>query len=123
MGTDNRAFAGEQPEVTRPEVTSVTWPEVALTGSDVSIQKYLLRMRNRKLCNIRLFWPELTSVTWPEEACPEVLVCACATGSCATDFPRFFLTLGLCSGETLELTRPTRVTPGHTRFLLYWRNL
>ena len=61
-------------EVERPEVT---WPEVTLTGSDVShvtesapYRKYVLSMRNRKLRNIRhsrAFWPEVTSsnVTWP----------------------------------------------------------
>jgi hypothetical protein len=46
MGTDKVL-----PEVTWPKVTSVTWPEV--TSVMCPVRKYVLRMRNRKLHNIR----------------------------------------------------------------------
>jgi hypothetical protein len=76
------------PEVTRSEVTSVTWPE--LTPVTCRVRKYVLRMRNRKLHHIRpsvTFWPKVTSITWPEDMpCPEVALiesrlCACAAFS------------------------------------------
>jgi hypothetical protein len=44
------------------------------------VQKYVLRMHNRKLRNIRpsgTFWPEVTSVTWPEAALTGSMFCAC----------------------------------------------
>jgi hypothetical protein len=58
-----------------------------VTGSDVShvtgsnpVRKYVLRMHNWKLRNIRpsrAFWPEVTSVTWLEEALIGSRFCAC----------------------------------------------
>jgi hypothetical protein len=77
MGTDKVVFEGVLPEVTWPEVTEVTWRDWKWRQShdrkrrQSRVRKYVIRMCNRKLRNIRLnvaFWPEVTSVTWPEEA-------------------------------------------------------
>ena len=104
--------------MTRSDVSHVTGSDIShVTGSDIShvtgsgsepevtsvTRKYVLRMRNRKLRNIRRSRaPEVTSVTCPEETltgsgpdrkrpCSEVIVCACATESCATVSRVFFL--------------------------------
>ena len=50
-----------------------------------TVRKYVLRMRNRKLCNIRpngAFWPEVTKSRDRKRTCPEVTLtgsrfCAC----------------------------------------------
>ena len=66
------------PEVTWPEMMSVTCP----------VRKYVLRMRNRKLRHIRpsgAFWPVVTKSRDRKRPWPEV-------GSAhARIFPRFFL--------------------------------
>ena len=44
------------------------WPEVTGSGP---VRKYIMRMHNRKLCNIRpsgAFFTEIDKFTWPEEA-------------------------------------------------------
>jgi len=65
----------ELPEIMWPEVTSVTWPEVAMTESGPDrksrdrkrpYRKYVVRMHNRKWRPSRA--PEVTPVTWPEVA-------------------------------------------------------
>jgi hypothetical protein len=60
MGTDKDAFAGDRAGI----------GPLRMTGSDVShvtgsgpVRKYVLRMRNRKLCHLRpsgAFSPEVT---------------------------------------------------------------
>ena len=100
MDTAQTTFAEvELPEVTWPEVTSVTWPEEAMTGSDVTIRhvvgrgpdwkwpKYVLRMPG-----VSRAFP-LTMVVVQVTSLPEVSkghvspsgfpwVCTWASGSC-----------------------------------------
>jgi hypothetical protein len=81
-GSDHCAW----PEVPWPEATSVTWPEV--TPFTCPVRKYVLRLRNRKLRNIRPSWAFLIGsdkVTWPEEA----LSGSDPTGSMFSAFPLF----------------------------------
>ena len=99
MGTAQVAFAGVLPEVTWLEVTLVT----------CHVRKYVLRMHNRKLCNIllsRAFSPE---VTWPEETLTESMFCA------SPDFSRvFFLTrivVQFCSEVTSDWRHRKRPCP------------
>jgi len=76
------------------------WP-LRMTGSDVShvtgrghIRKYVLRMRNMKLHNIRrrrAFSPEVTPVTWPEEALSGSDRVRMRNRKLRNRFPRFFL--------------------------------
>jgi hypothetical protein len=70
MGTAQATFEGvlwrDATRSDRVQLRNRKWRQMA--GSDVSHQnrKYILRMRNWKLCNIRpsgSFWPEVTSVT------------------------------------------------------------
>ena len=95
------------PEVTRSEVTSVTWPE--LTPVTCRVRKYVLRMRNRKLHHIRpsvTFWPKVTSITWPEDMpCPEVALIESRLCACAA-FSRVFFLLAV-------VTWLPDVTKGH----------
>jgi hypothetical protein len=65
-------FAVVLPEVTLPEVTLVTWPEV--TSVMCPVRKHVLRMCNRKLRNIRssgAFWPEVTKSRDRKRPCPK----------------------------------------------------
>jgi hypothetical protein len=76
MGTAQVAFAEERWGANGSDVSGSH-----MTGHDVNHRdrKYVLRMRNRKLHNIRpsvAFWPEVTSVTWPEEALSGSMFCA-----------------------------------------------
>ena len=91
MGTAQVAFAEERWGATGSDVSGSP-----MTGHDVNHRnrKYVLRMRNRKLHNIRpsgAFWPEVTSVTWPEVACPEVALSWSMFCACPAFSPRFFL--------------------------------
>ena len=76
MGTDKATFAEDRwgsNHCAWPEVTSVTWPEV--TPVTCPVRKYVLRMRNRKLRNIRpsgAFWSEVTKSRDRKRPCPEV---------------------------------------------------
>ena len=102
------------PEVTWPEVMSVTWPEVTpVTWPEVApvtwpFRKNVLRMRNRKLRNIRpsgTFWPEVTnSREWkrpyPEAALTGSMFCACPVSP-----PRFFLSSSTVVTWLLKVTR------------------
>jgi hypothetical protein len=71
--------------VTGSDVGHVTWSDVShMTRSD-PVRKYVLRMCNRKLRNIRpsrAFWPEVTKARDRKRLCPEVVLtgsrfCAC----------------------------------------------
>ena len=72
--------------VTGSDISHVTGSDAShVTGND-HVRKYVLRMCNRKLRNIRpsrAFWPKVT-VTWPEEALSGSRFCACPA------FPRVF---------------------------------
>jgi len=108
------------PEVTWPEVA---WPEDALTGRD-PVRKYVLRMRNRKLRNIRhigAFSSEVTSSngTWPLWVLLAEWGARMRNRKLRNLFPRFFLTLvvvqvpfpaffSYCSTSTM-------VTEGHPK--------
>ena len=90
-----------------------------VTGSDVSRatesdvshrnRKYVLRVRNRKLRNIRFFWPEVTSVTWLEEALSWGDRVRMRNRKLRNRFPRFF---SYCSTSTWipEVTRTVCAT-------------
>jgi hypothetical protein len=82
------------------EVTSVTWP----------VQKNVLRMRNRKLCNIRpsgAFWPEVTKSRDRKRSYPEAALTGSMFCTCPFFPPRFFL-----SSSTIVTWLPN-VTKGH----------
>ena len=74
MGTDKATFAEDRwgsNHCAWPEVTSVTWPEV--TPVTCPVRKYVLRMRNRKLRNIRpsgAFWSGVTKSRDRQRPCP-----------------------------------------------------
>ena len=60
MGTDKLLFEGEQWGATGSDETGSDMIGSHVTGSDVShmtgsnhVRKYIMRMRNRKLCHIR----------------------------------------------------------------------
>jgi hypothetical protein len=96
-GSDHCAW----PEVTRPDVPLVTWPEV--TSVTCPVRKYVLRMHNRKLRNIRpsvAFWPEVTKSRDRKRSWPEV----CSAH--APFFPRVFFFL-------VVVTWLPDVTEGH----------
>jgi hypothetical protein len=77
MGTAQLLFEREQWEATGGNVTGshVTGRDLSHVTGSVPVQKYALRMRNRKLRNSRpsgTFSPEVSSVTWlPEFTWPE----------------------------------------------------
>jgi len=116
MGTDTRGFA----KVVRGGATGshVTGSDVShVTGSDVTgsvpyrkwrqsrarNRKYVMRMRNKKLRNIHLFWPEVTSVKRPEEALSGSV--RMRNRKLCNRFPRFF---SYCSTSTMD-------TEGHPK--------
>ena len=74
-----------------PEVTSVTYPEEAMTGSD------RVRLRNRKLRNRfpRFFLLTVVQIPWM--------------------FPAFFLTLVVVQNVPLRMTGSTRATGSDKR--------
>ena len=60
-------------DMTGSDVSHVTRSDVSQVTESDPVRKYILRMRNRKLCNIRprrAFRPEVTSVTCLEETLP-----------------------------------------------------
>jgi hypothetical protein len=90
MGTDKshlRGSNGEQPEVTWPEVTSVTLPEVTLSWS-------IFCACATGSCAISslvgAFWPEVTKSRDRKTPCPEVSMIGSRFCACPA-FPRVFL--------------------------------
>ena len=111
MGTDKVIFVGEQWGATGSDITGSN-----MTGrGPARIRKYVMRMRNRKFHNI--FTGSVVSdrkMSWPE-----VVVCACATGTfcITTRVPWLPVTEGVegCAHTQLEVAQYPLVGPFHRK--------
>jgi hypothetical protein len=115
MGTAQLVFAVERcGGATGSGVTGndVTGSDVShMTGSD-HVREYILRIRNRKLYNIRpsrAFWPEVTKSRDWKRPCPEVALIGSMFCACPAFSRAFFLSsCNMATGCVLRSLDPNR---------------